>query len=47
MIYKYDTDSYPQFCYNCWYYLSVKVIDPKETKVRVLFASLPDIGDNL
>ena len=36
-IYKYDTDVYPMFCYNCWYYLTIKITDPEETKIRAIF----------
>jgi len=44
-IYKYDTEVYPQFCYNCWYYLTVKITEPEETKFLAIFASIKDIGD--
>ena len=43
---KIDTQSIPQFCYNCWYYLTVKIIDPEETTYRVFFQEVPDSGYN-
>ena len=43
---KYDTDQYPQFCYDCWYYLTVKITDPDSTTYRVFFQSLQDEGSD-
>ena len=43
---KIDTESYPQFCYNCWYYLTVKVNHTESTTYRVFFQELADSGSD-
>lgn len=47
MLLKTDTEAYPQFCYNCWYYLTVVVSNSSENEFRVFFNQLQDSGTDL
>ena len=42
-----DTDSYPDLCYNCWYYITVVVDTPVETEYRVWFSRINDSGSEM
>jgi len=42
-----DKDKTPQFCYNCWYYITVVVENPADTEYRVWLQRLPDKGTNM
>lgn len=39
-----DTDSSPQFCYNCEYFVTAVVQTAEETEFRVWFQQLNDNG---
>jgi len=36
-VYRKDTRTQPIFCYNCWYYLTVKVEQKQQASYRVFF----------
>ena len=42
-----DTMSVPQFCYNCWYFISVIVDQPEEVEYYVWVQRLEDTGSEL
>ena len=42
-----DTQSYPRFCYNCWYYITVVIEVPDETEYRIWCQRLDDAGSEM
>lgn len=42
-----DTQKIPQFCYNCWYFVTVIVDDPQATEYRVWIQNSRDTGTEM
>lgn len=42
-----DYETYPAFCYNCWYYLTVVLTDVNQTQYKVQFNQITNNGTGL